>query len=463
MHEGFPRMHAYLVGGLIVLLAAVAVMDTESSMREAPLSAPPSLALKDAALDGSAASSPLASSAEGEIGLKALNDLKDLKEKPLPLPAAQPASAPPPAAPDWQIARVQRNDTLERVFRRNRLSPADLQCLIDSGPLGARLHEVHPGDVIEFTMDDAGRLQRLGYSPAPLERLEFERVEAGCAASRTLVAPAVETVARHGVIDHSLWLAGQRSGLDDRITIRLAQIFQWDIDFVLDIRKGDEFRLVYEERRHEGQLIGFDILAAEFVNQGSPYRAVRYVDGSGDDGYYTPAGESMRKEFLRAPVEFTRISSNFNLRRRHPLFNRSMPHRGIDYAAPVGTPVLAAGDGRVQIAGRTRPNGNYIVLRHGETFQTKYLHLTRFAKGVRVGRRVRQGEVIGYVGATGYATGPHLHYEFLVNGVHRNPRTVELPPAAPVAAQERQRFLAQTTPLLARLEGFQQGQAVAAR
>ena len=171
----------------------------------------------------------------------------------------------------------------------------------------------------------------------------------------------------------------------------------------------------------------------------------------------------MRKEFLRAPVEFTRISSNFNLRRRHPLFNRSMPHRGIDYAAPVGTPVLAAGDGRVQIAGRTRPNGNYIVLRHGETFQTKYLHLTRFAKGVRVGRRVRQGEVIGYVGATGYATGPHLHYEFLVNGVHRNPRTVELPPAAPVAAQERQRFLAQTTPLLARLEGFQQGQAVAAR
>lgn len=451
-HRSFPRLHAYLAAGLTVLFVAVAVTDTESSMREDPPPVRASLALPDPAPAIAATGAGLAGGST-EVNVT----------RRLPLPVAQAAVAAPPPPLDWRSAQVKRNDSLEKVFRRSHLSAADLQCLIDSGPLGKRLHEVHPGNDIEFITDDAGRLERFRYSPGPLERLEFERTQEGCSAHRTVAAPAVQTVRRHGVIDQSLWLAGQRSGLDDRITIRLARIFQWDIDFVLDIRKGDEFSLVYEERRHEGQLIGFDILAAEFVNQGAPYRAVRYVDGAGDDGYYTPSGESMRKAFLRAPVEFTRISSNFNLRRRHPLFNRSMPHRGIDYAAPVGTPVLASGDGRVEVAGRTRPNGNYIVLRHGGTFQTKYLHLTRFAKGIRAGRRVRQGEVIGYVGATGYATGPHLHYEFLVNGVHRNPRTVELPRAAPVAVGERQRFAAQTTPLLAQLEGFRQGQAVAAR
>ncbi len=164
----------------------------------------------------------------------------------------------------------------------------------------------------------------------------------------------------------------------------------------------------------------------------------------------------MKKAFLRAPVEFTRISSNFNLRRKHPLYKRTMPHRGIDYAAPRGTPILAAGDGKVMTASRSNANGNFVVLQHGEEFVTKYLHLSKFANGVRRGSRVSQGDIIGYVGATGWATGPHLHYEFLVNGVHKNPRTVKLPDANPISSDEQQRFAQATAPVMQLLDNFKQ-------
>ena len=450
----FPRFHTYAAATLVVVVVAAASVPSEPSIEPiepsidggaltdggslAPLEVVPPESPDAAAMAALATTSPAASPA-ARIGLPTT-------------PAIAPAA---PLEAEWQVAAVRRNDTLERLFRRHGLSPADLQCLIESGPLDKRLHEVHPGDEIKFTADAVGGLTRLSYSPRPLERLEFERGEAGCDGRRIEAAPVVTTAARHAVIDHSLWLAGTKSGLNDRVIVALAKLFQWDIDFVLDIRKGDEFSLVYEEHHHEGEFIGFEILAAEFVNQGRAYRAVRYVDEAGERDYYSPDGARLRKAFLRAPVEFTRISSNFNLFRRHPLFNRSMPHRGIDYAAPTGTPVLAAGDGRVVVRGRTRPNGNYIVLQHGQAFQTKYLHLSGFGRGVRKGSRVRQGDVIGYVGATGYATGPHLHYEFLVDGVHRNPRTVKLPPASPVAAAERPRFLDTTRPLLARLDDYQ--------
>ena len=438
-HGRFPRFHAYAAAALALVVFAAASVPDE-----------PPVEPMDEPVEPSAGVSLAAPGAN-------LTPV-DAAPRAVPNPAAiepDDAAAAALPQPDWQVASVRRNDTLEKLFRRHGLSVGDLQCLLDSGPLGKRLHDVHPGDEIEFVANAAGELVRLGYSPRPLERLEFERGESGCEARRMEAVPEVTAARRHAVIDHSLWLAGTKSGLNDRIVIALAKLFQWDIDFVLDIRKGDEFSLVYEEHRHEGVFIGFEILAAEFVNQGRAYRAVRYEDAAGEVDYYGPEGDRLRKAFLRAPVEFTRISSNFNLRRKHPLFKRSMPHRGIDYAAPTGTPVLAAGDGRVRVRGRTRPNGNYIVLQHGQAFQTKYLHLTRFARGLREGHRVRQGDVIGYVGATGYATGPHLHYEFLVDGVHRNPRTVKLPPASPVADAERTRFVAATRPLLARLDDFQ--------
>ena len=223
------------------------------------------------------------------------------------------------------------------------------------------------GDALAFARGADGTLLRFAYAANSYERLEFERVGDRYVGKEIVEPTNVVRVHREATIKQSLFDAGQRIGLDDRVVLSLANIFQWDIDFVLDIREGDRFQVVFEERRHNGKPVEFgDILAAEFVNQGHHYRAVRYVDADGDADFYNPEGEPMRKQFLRAPFNFSpRISSRFNLKRRHPLFGRTMPHRGIDYAAPVGTPVLATGDGTVEVAGRNRANGNYIILRHG--------------------------------------------------------------------------------------------------
>ena len=352
-----------------------------------------------------------------------------------------------------RVETIRPGDSLARVFQRVAVPPSDLASVLQSGKLAAGLQRIYPGQRLTFTKTSDGHLQELVYSPSPLQRVVFERNADHFTAKKIDREPEVITNYRHGVIKHSLFAAGQRIGLNDEIIQRLAQIFQWDIDFVLDIRSGDDFSLLFEDLYVDGNLISHGrILAAEFNNQGTRYRAVYYQDRTGRGDYYSPSGESMRKAFLRAPVEFKRISSNYNPRRFHPIQKRIMPHRGIDYAAPYGTPVLASGDGRVVTASRTTPNGNYVVLQHGEQFQTKYLHLSKFGRGIRSGARIKQGQIIGYVGATGWATAPHLHYEFLVNGVHQNPRTVPLPKAQPVASAERARFAAVADELIARID-----------
>ncbi len=364
-----------------------------------------------------------------------------------------------------QVICIEPGENLSTIFKRRDFPPGELQRILASGPLAERLHRVYPGHKLTFVMDEVGNLLRFVYSPGPLERLVFERSGEAYRGRKEIEEPTRKVAFKHAVIKHSLFVAGQRAGLEDALVMRLEKIFQWDIDFLLDIRDGDEFSILFEELYLDDQLVDTGkILAAQFVNRGETHRAVLYSDSTGIAAFYSPQGESMRKDFLRAPLEFTRISSNFNLKRHHPLFKISMPHRGIDYAAPVGTAVLAAGDGTVRIAGRTTPNGNYLVLRHGETFETKYLHMSRIARGIREGTRVEQGKTIGYVGATGYATGPHLHYEFLVNGVHHNPRTVELPKAKPIPAAERNRFEESTGLILAQLENHLSGhQVLAAR
>ena len=361
--------------------------------------------------------------------------------------------------PTIETLQVRSGDNLANLFKRRGIPAGDLHRLVASQPFGPRLQSIYPGHQLTIGTDADNRLMKLSYSPGPLETLGFSRVGDGFAGVEVIAEPERVTRYRHGIIDHSLFVASQRAGLEDSVTLRLAEIFQWDIDFVLDIRAGDAFHVLLEELYLGEQFVGYgDILAAEFVNRGDSYRAVLYRDSSGQSSYYDPSGKSMRKAFLRAPVSFTRISSNFNLRRKHPLWNRAMPHRGIDYAAPTGTPVLASGHGKVIKAGRTRPNGNYVVIRHGEQFVTKYLHLTRFARGVRAKATVRQGQTIGYVGSTGWATGPHLHYEFLVHGVHKNPRTVRLPDADPVPEAELERFSKAAAPLFALLDSRKQTQ-----
>jgi len=354
-------------------------------------------------------------------------------------------------------AQVAPGDSMARIFKQLGIPDRELALLLESKPLGPRLKSIFPGHDLRFTLNANNELLKLAYSPGPLETLEFERVGDRFIGHDVQREPERVTAYKHAKIDHSLFIASQRAGLDDVLTMRIAQIFQWDIDFVLDIRKGDEFYVLFEELYLEDKFIGFgDVLAAEFVNQGDSYQALQYEDPHGQKGYFNPRGENMKKAFLRAPVEFSRISSNFNLRRKHPLHKRTMPHRGIDYAAPRGTPILAAGDGKVITASKSGSNGNYIVLQHGEQFVTKYLHLSKFARGMRTGKRIVQGDTIGYVGSTGWATGPHLHYEFLVNGSHKNPRTVKLPDATPVPGQELEAFNKQARPLISLLNNYKQ-------
>lgn len=350
---------------------------------------------------------------------------------------------------------VKAGDSLATIFSRNGFSAKDLHT-ISRTRFGKQLKDIFPGHRLTF-LHHEGQLQTLTYNTDRLTSYVFERTDEGFRGEVIESQPDKVVSYKHSTIDSNLFLASQRAGLPDNLTMRLAQIFQWDIDFVLDIRPGDEFFVLFEELYFEGEFIGYgDILAAEFVNQGKRYEAVQYVTQSGRKDYFTPDGVSMRKAFLRAPVEFSRISSRFNMRRLHPVRKTVRPHRGIDYAAPRGTPILASGDGRIQKASRNSANGNYIIISHGQQFVTKYLHLSKFGRGIKTGKKVKQGQIIGYVGSTGLATGPHLHYEFLVNGVHKNPRTVALPKAQSVAKRELPLFAQATRQHSLLLKAFRQ-------
>ena len=353
------------------------------------------------------------------------------------------------------VDEVKAGDSLASIFLRNGFSSRDVH-EITRTEHGKQLAEIFPGHRLAFTKL-GNTLETLTYSTDRLTSYTFHRNGDQFNATKQVFQPDRVTTYKHSSIDSSLFVASQRAGLPDNLTMRLAQIFQWDIDFVLDIRPRDEFFVLFEELYFEGEFVGYgDILAAEFVNQGKRYRAVQYQTQSGRKDYFTPDGISMRKAFLRAPVEFSRISSRFNMRRLHPVRKTVRPHRGIDYAAPIGTPILAAGDGRINTATRNRANGRYIIINHGQQFVTKYLHLSKFARGIKAGNRVKQGQVIGYVGATGLVTGPHLHYEFLVNGVHMNPRTVALPKAKSIAKGELPQFALATRQHMLLLTAFSQ-------
>lgn len=348
----------------------------------------------------------------------------------------------------WQYFKVKNGDSLSTIFKRAGVSATTLHKLINSSPEAKKLQRIFPGQTLAFDISADNELLAVKHVQNKLESTLFERSKTEEKIQYTVkqIAREPEMVQRYSsaTITSSLYLAADRAGLHQSSTMELANIFGGVIDFVYDVRAGDNFSILYEERYLDGEKLGpGPILAAEFTNRGETYTAYRYIDENGDIGYYTIDGVSMRKAFLRAPLDFTRISSNFNLRRLHPISKVRRPHRGIDYAAPRGTPVYAAGDGRVLKSGFTKANGNYIVLSHGTEYQTKYLHLHK--RAVKRGQKVKQRQIIGWVGSTGFSTGPHLHYEFLVNGVHRNPRTIlnKLPKAKSLAKSEHDRFHAQ--------------------
>ncbi|MDP9089953.1 MAG: peptidoglycan DD-metalloendopeptidase family protein [Pseudomonadota bacterium] len=346
---------------------------------------------------------------------------------------------------------VGRNDTLDGIFRRMSLNKSDLAAIRALPGIRQSLDFLKPGDAIQLKHSD-GDIKELTRKVSETQTLNVVRQESGFEAK--IIHKPVEARVRTAAatIESSLFQAAGAADISDTVALKLANVFAWDIDFVLDIREGDRFTAVYEQIYQDGKYLrDGEVLAAEFVNGGRIYRAIRFVSDSGNAGYYTPAGLAMRKAFLRAPVDFTRVSSAFNPHRHHPILNTIRGHMGTDYAAPTGTPVHAAGDGRVSFAGQRGGYGKAIVLTHGGDVSTLYGHMSRFGRNMRAGTHVQQGEVIGYVGMTGLATGPHLHYEYLIGGVHRNPQTVQLPGAEPLRADALQTFRAQAAPLIASL------------
>ena len=343
---------------------------------------------------------------------------------------------------------VRPGDSLARIFARVGLSAADVHAVVHSSDDARRLADLRPNQVLSFVRDADGDLVRVEFPYDEGHTLKVARAGDGFAATVTELPVERRVRFAEGSITTSLFAAGQAAGLSDALTMNMARIFGWDVDFVLDIRAGDRFTVLYEEIYRDGVKVrDGDILAAEFVNRGDRYKAVRF-----NDDYYTPEGLAMRKAFLRAPVDFRRISSRFNPNRRHPILNTIRAHRGVDYAADAGTRIYAAGEGRIVERGRKGGYGNAIVIQHGGNITTLYGHMSRFASGLRVGSRVKQGQLIGYVGMTGLASGPHLHYEFRLNGVHRNPVTVRLPDAAPLPAEFHAQFAAYSKPLFAHLQ-----------
>jgi len=353
----------------------------------------------------------------------------------------------------WQFVEVRPGQTLERIFRDLGLSARQLHEVVHVDDDTRRLADIRPGDQFGFEFDEDGQFMALRADFDEERWLIVEQTENGMATRFVERAMDSRVVEASGIISSSLFNAAKDANLSDGMTMRLANIFGWDIDFALDIRSGDRFALIYEEIWRDGEYLrDGPILAARFVNQGDAFEAVRFDAGNGPD-YFAPDGRPMRKAFLRAPLNFTRVTSNFNPRRFHPITRRIRPHNGTDYGAATGTPVWAAGDGRVIRSAYNNVNGNYVFIQHGNHMVTRYLHLHR--RSVNVGDRVRQGQTIGSVGMTGMATGPHLHYEFLVNGAHRNPRTVDLPPAEPLPPDLMDAFRSAGEPLLAQLQDLQ--------
>lgn len=371
----------------------------------------------------------------------------------LALPKVSTGQTPKPQADDWQAVHVQPGQTLSDIFTGRGLSMTDLQKVMDaSGSARSALHNIKPGDEFDFLLGRGGSLKGLRFDQDSTNRatvrLDGDQPTVNIQARQMDVREQVA----HGVISSSLYAAGDQAGMGAAMVGKLADLFKYDIDFVQDLRDGDSFTVIYDDLYRDGTRYGEgNIVAAEFVNQGKRYTAYRFKKASGDYGWFSEDGRSIQKSFLRIPVDFTRISSTFSAGRLHPILGLMRAHKGVDYAAPTGTPIHAAGDGVIKYRGWMNGYGNFVVIQHSGAISTAYGHMSRYGSE-RVGQHVTQGQVIGYVGMTGLATGPHLHYEFRVNGVQRNPQSVTLPKPEPLPAVQLARFKSQVVkPQLARL------------
>lgn len=353
---------------------------------------------------------------------------------------------------------VSRGDTLSVLFSKAGLNNKLLHSILSANKEAKRFTQLKVGQVITFTFDEHQALASISSQLNPLDTIYLEKQlspeqEESYVFRKETAATQINEKFAQGTINGALFSATNKAGLPYALALEMANIFEYDIDFAQDLRKGDQFELIYEEKTLDGSAVGTgNILTARFTNRGKTYTAVRYTDKQGNVSYYDANGASLRKAFIRTPVDFARTSSRFSTGRKHPILNTIRAHKGVDYAAPRGTPIKAAGDGRVVSAGRKGGYGNTVVIKHGKRYQTLYAHMQGFAKGIRSGSKVKQGQIIGYIGTTGLSTGPHLHYEFLVDGTHVDPLSQKLPAADPINPAEKQRFTEYSKPLLAKLD-----------
>jgi murein DD-endopeptidase MepM/ murein hydrolase activator NlpD len=467
----YPRQHMALVALLLMLISAAALLIPSTPAQakrttialEQPIRSTPGHSAKDSndntqttpisVNDSTLASTVLTPGTEAAapISTDALLVIAPSNDKAIPLALATPSEE-----KEWHAITVRNGDTMATIFKRLALSQTVLHALTQVKSYKNAVTKIFPGQQLEFSIAN-GELMGFKAHLSEIETVVFEKKrDESYRANKIVRVPETVRQYKHAEIKNSLFTAGMEAGLSHTMILELANVLGGEIDFALDPRKGDTIDIIYEEKWLDGQKVGEgEILAASYTaNDGDTHSAYRYEDRNGDIGYFSRDGVSARKAFMRAPLDFTRVSSGFNPNRLHPIFKTRRPHRGIDYAAPTGTPVYAAGDGRVVTSSYSGSNGNYVVLQHG-AYQTKYLHLSK--RFVKAGQRVSQHQLIGAVGATGYATGAHLHYEFLVNGVHQDPGKIlkKMPKAVAIAASERARFKANVSSLQTQLAAYQ--------
>lgn len=432
IYSSLPKKHQFIINGLIVVLVLLLILpsgestasrNTDNEILEVGTR-------YDIAL-------PNENSEPKSITHQQIPILQNTAQK-VETTAIQPKALISTPALQWKTAKVKSGDSLAKILNRHGHSAKTTYLISKAkGEHTKKLLKLNVGDKIKLATNEQNELVKIEYPLSTIETLFVEKHEIGYISYKETKSIEIEEGIAHGEITSNFWLAAVKAGLNDNQIINLANVFGWDIDFALDIRKGDTFHVVYEKQFVDGKYIGTgNILSAQFINQNETFNAIRFSDGE----YYNEKGASLRKAFLRAPVNFRYISSNFNPKRFHPIQKRVKAHNGTDYRAKTGTPVVAAGNGKVTHSTYNRFNGHYVFIQHGDGIVTKYLHFSK--RAVKKGQRVKQGQVIGYVGSTGQSQAPHLHYEFLKNGVHRNPRTVKLPDAKPIAKQHKAAFLA---------------------
>ena len=454
----FPKTHITIAAAATVIVTATVLMSPSSNVEAKRMSY--SLDLEQGIVaKTNAEPEPSAQPVSPSVDKQPSSPATDSTELPsLQVSLTEPAVPAAPEQPEleWQTFAIKSGDTLSSLFKKAGFGDGIMLSVIHGEGEAEKLQRLYAGETIRFATTGDGALASVELQRNLLETLKITREGENFTGQTEVRKPEARPAFASGTIDGSLYLAAREAGLSDQLTMELAGIFGWEIDFVYDVRKGDQFEVVYEELYLDGEK--FDtgrILSARFVNRGEENTALLYTDSNGDSDYYNSNGKSMRKAFLRTPIN-ARVSSPFNLQRRHPVLDVVRPHEGTDYGAPPGTPIKAAGAGRVKFAGWKGGYGRTVILKHGDNITTLYAHMSRLGKGIKNGTRVKQGETIGYVGSSGMVTGPHLHYEFRLNGAPRNSRTVKLPDAKPVPSSEMARFKQVTEQRIAQFDVFRE-------